>query len=75
MAAYKEPEVRLAMERGAVDVLLISKKFDRDKQKEFEQMAENIGASVVLIGADHTDGEQFWNLTEGVGAILRFSLD
>ena len=74
-AAYKEPEVRLALERGAVDVLLISKKFDRDKQKEFEQMAENIGSSIVLIGADHTDGEQFWNLTEGVGAILRFSLD
>ncbi|MBU0906874.1 MAG: peptide chain release factor aRF-1 [Nanoarchaeota archaeon] len=74
-AAYREPEVRLALERGAVEILLISKKFNRDKQKEFEQMAENIGASVVLIGADHTDGEQFWNLTEGVGAILRFSLD
>jgi peptide chain release factor subunit 1 len=74
-AAYKEEEVRLALERGAVEVLLISKKLDRDKQKEFENLAENIGASVVIIGTDHTDGEQFWNLTEGLGAILRFSLE
>ena len=74
-AAYREAEVRLAIERGAADIVIMSKKWDRDKQKEFEELAANIGASVVLVGADHTDGEQFWNLTEGVGAILRFSLD
>ncbi|MFH1803118.1 MAG: peptide chain release factor aRF-1 [archaeon] len=74
-AAYKEEEVRLALDRGAVEVLLMSKKLDRDKQKEFEQLAENIGSEVILIGADHTDGEQFWNLTEGLGAVLRFALE
>jgi peptide chain release factor subunit 1 len=74
-AAYKEEEVRLALERGAVDILLMSTKWDRDKQKEFEEMAQNIGSSVVLIGVEHTDGEQFWNLTEGVGALLRFALE
>ncbi|MFH1290423.1 MAG: peptide chain release factor aRF-1 [Nanoarchaeota archaeon] len=75
MAAYGEEEVKLALDRGAVETLLMSKKWDRDKEKEFEKMAENIGSEVVLIGVDHTDGEQFWNLTKGVGAVLRFALE
>lgn len=74
-AAYGEDEVRLALERGAVELLLMSKKWDRDKEKEFEQMAENIGSQMVIVGVDNQDGEQFWNLTKGVGAILRFALE
>ncbi|MBU0760486.1 MAG: hypothetical protein KJ600_00260 [Nanoarchaeota archaeon] len=75
MAAYGEKEVLTALERGAVEVLLLSKKWDRDKEKEFEKKAENIGSAVFVIGFDHTDGEQFWNLTKGVGAILRFAIE
>ncbi|MBU1988560.1 MAG: peptide chain release factor 1, partial [Nanoarchaeota archaeon] len=74
-AVYGEDNVRLALERGAVEVLLMSKKWERDKEKEFEKMAENIGSEVVIIGIDHQDGEQFFNLTKGVGAILRFALE
>ncbi len=74
-ATYGEANVNLALERGAVEILLISKKLERDKQKEFEKKAENIGAGIALIGVDHTDGEQFFNLTKGLGAILRFAFE
>ena len=72
---YGEERVRLALERGAVETLMMTKNWDRDKEKELEEMAENIGAKVFIIGRDHTDGEQFFNLTKGVGAILRFALE
>jgi peptide chain release factor subunit 1 len=75
MAVYGEERVRLALERGAVSLLLMTKKFDRDKSKEFEQMAENIGSDVVIITTENQDGEQFENITQGVGAILRFALE
>ncbi len=75
MAVYGEERVKLALERGAAAMILISKKFDRDKAKEYEEMAENIGAEVHFIGLENQDGEQFWNLTSGVGAVLRFGLE
>lgn len=75
MAVYGEERVKLALERGAVSLLLISKRFDRDKAKKFEQMAENIDAEVFFVMSEHQDAEQFWNLTSGVGAVLRFGLE
>lgn len=75
MVAYGEKEVRLALERGAVSLLMMSKKFDRDKMDELEAMAENISASVVIIVGEHQDAEQFWNLTTGVAAILRYQME
>ena len=74
-SVYGEEKTRVALERGAVEILMMSKNWDRDKEKELEQMAERIGAEVVVISRDHTDGEQFFNLTRGVGAILRFALE
>ena len=75
MVAYGFENVKLALSRGAVAILLISKEFDRDEAKELEQMAESISSEVFLIGSDHQDGEQFWNLTKGVGAVLRFAVE
>jgi peptide chain release factor subunit 1 len=75
LAVYGEKDVKLGLERGAVEVLLMSKDWDRDKEKEYESMAENISAEVVIVEKDHQDGEQFWNLTKGIGAILRFALE
>ncbi len=65
----------MGLERGAVGLLIIAKKFDRDKAKEFEALAESTGAELIMVSTDHHDGEQFWNLTNGVAAILRFSLE
>ena len=75
LATYGEEKVRLALERGAVGTVLVSKNWDRDKQKEFEQLAENIAADFEIVSTDNTDGEMFNNLTKGVGAILRFAME
>ncbi|MBI2452048.1 hypothetical protein HYV50_03135 [Candidatus Pacearchaeota archaeon] len=75
MAVYGYEKVRIALQRGAVALLLISKGFDRQKSQELEKMAENISSEVILISENHHDGEQFYHLTKGVGAILRFGLE
>ena len=75
LAVYGEERVRIALSRGAVGILIMVKDWDRDKEKELEQMAENISAEVFMVDRKHTDGEQFFNLTKGVGAILRFPME
>ncbi len=74
-AAYGIDKIRLALQRGAVDTLLISKNLDKNLQQEFEKSAEKIGATILLISTENQEGEQFYNLTKGVGAILRFALE
>ena len=74
MAAYGLDEVRLALQRGAVQLLIISNKVDKDTASEFERMAQAISAEVVFVTTDNQDGVQFLNLTKGVGAVLRFAL-
>jgi peptide chain release factor subunit 1 len=72
-AALRENATRKALEYGAVDVLILSKKTDRKLSKELSKIAENIGASVEIISTDTEEGQQFWNLG-GIGAILRFGV-
>ena len=74
-AVYGVEKTRLALERGAVDLLLISKDFPKEETEELEKLAANIGATVEIISIDNSDGEQFLNLTKGVGAILRFQIE
>ncbi|MAE49481.1 peptide chain release factor 1 [Candidatus Pacearchaeota archaeon] len=76
MAPYGEEKVKVALERGAVDKLFLDKKLSKAKTSELSKMAENIGASVVLISDEHQDGQQFINLTKtGIGALLRFPIE
>ncbi len=74
-SVYGYEKTKLALERGAVDILLISKKLSKEKMKELETLAKNIGAEVFIISMENQNGEQFMNLTKGVGAILRFALE
>ena len=74
-AAYGLERVRLALERGAVSVLLISEDLPKDEQVELERKAENVGSEIFLISNENQEGEQFYNLTKGTGAILRFALE
>ena len=74
-AAYGLERVRLALERGAVNILLLSKSVPKEQKQELEKMAENIGAEIVIISQENQDGEQFFNITKGIGAILRFALE
>ena len=46
-----------------------------EKIKEYEEKAANIGAEAYIISTESQEGEQFLNLTKGVGAILRFGLE
>lgn len=73
MAAYKEPDVRKALEYGAVETLLVSKKADKQVVQELKDMAANISATIEVVSTDTPEGEQFWNLS-GIGALLRFQV-
>jgi len=70
---YKIVEIKKALEIGAVDTLLVSKKLKKDEQKEIEEMAKKTSAKVELISNETEEGIQFYNLG-GVGAILRFKI-
>ncbi|MEK6846618.1 MAG: peptide chain release factor aRF-1 [Nanoarchaeota archaeon] len=74
-AAYGFEKVNLALERGAVYKLLLSKKLDKHTIAEYEQKAINIGSETVLISDETEEGDQFFNITKGVGAILRFQIE
>lgn len=74
-AVYGIERTKLALQRGAVSLLLITKDFPKKEMAELEASADNIGAEVVIISTENQDGEQFLNLTKGVGALLRFSLE
>lgn len=74
-ATYGFERTKLALERGAVDVLLLSQTLPKDQIRELEKEADRIGSTVILISKENQDGEQFFHLTKGVGAILRFALE
>jgi peptide chain release factor subunit 1 len=73
MALYKEESVRKALEYGAVETLILSKKLDKKKINELRVLAENISSSVEIVSTETSEGEQFYNLS-GIGAILRFKV-
>lgn len=75
LATYGDEKVNLALQRGAVDTLLLSKDLDKAKSAEFEKKAINIGAHIVIISTETKEGEQFLNITKGAGAILRFPIE
>jgi len=74
-ACYGYEKTKLALERGAVSLLLISKKLEKQKMQELEKLAEASGTEISIISTDNQEGEQFLNLTKGAGAILRFQFE
>jgi peptide subunit release factor 1 (eRF1)/intein/homing endonuclease len=73
MAAYKYESVKKALKYGAVDILILSKKVNKEISKELVSEAENIGSKVEIVSDETNEGEQFFNLS-GIGAILRFKI-
>lgn len=74
-AVYGLEKTRLALERGAVQLLLIAKSLPKQEMQELEARAAAIGSEVVIISEENQEGEQFLNLTKGAGAILRFQIE
>lgn len=74
-AAYGEEKTKIALERGAVNKLLLSNKLEKGKIAEFERLAIDMGSEVILISTETPEGDQFFNITKGFGAILRFQIE
>lgn len=74
-AVYGEERVDLALERGAVQKVFISKLMKKERIVHYEKEAETIGAEAVIISNETQEGVQFFNITKGVGALLRFALE
>lgn len=74
-AAYGEERVNLALDRGAVDKLFLSKDLEKNKAIMLEEKAVNIGSEIIIVSKDTVEGQQFYNITKGIGAILRFQIE
>ncbi|MEK6842296.1 MAG: hypothetical protein AABX84_00625, partial [Nanoarchaeota archaeon] len=72
-AVYGEKDVKKALEYGAVDFLILSKKTDKKIARELKEMAENTSSKIEVVSLETTEGEQFYNLS-GIGALLRFAI-
>jgi peptide chain release factor subunit 1 len=73
LAYYKEADIRKALEYGAVEMLIISKDYNKAVAREFLKLAGEIDSKIELVSTETTEGEQFNNLS-GAGAILRFKI-
>lgn len=71
--AYGKEAVEKALDYGAVDTLLLSKKLKKTEINHFEKRAQETSVKIELISGDLDEGMQFFNLS-GVGAILRFKI-
>lgn len=72
-ARYGLEPVKAAMNLGAVELLLVSKKLDKEVIKELIKLADDFGTAVEYISEDTPEGEQFFNLS-GIGALLRYEI-
>jgi peptide chain release factor subunit 1 len=72
---YGYEKTKIALERSAVDILLVSKALNKEKIAELEKLAESSGCEMIVISLDNQDGQQFNNLTKGVGAFLRYQFE
>jgi peptide chain release factor subunit 1 len=71
--AYGKEEIEKAMNYGAIETLLLSKKLKKADIKKYEKKAKETAINVELISTETEEGLQFWNLG-GIGAILRFKM-
>jgi len=71
LAVRGEEAVKKALNYGAVETLLISKKISKKISKELIGIAKSTGTTIEVISTDNSEGEQFLNLS-GIGGILRF---
>jgi peptide chain release factor subunit 1 len=72
--AYGEDKVMKALNYGAVEVLLVSKKIKGDNVEKIKKKAEETSSTIEIISTETPEGEQFYNMTKGFGAVLRFPI-
>lgn len=74
-AVYGKENVEKAISLGAADTIILSKKLKKEEIIELSKKAEKINSKVEIVSTETEEGEQFWNMTKGYGAILRFQID
>ena len=74
MISYGEQHVRTALEKGAVELLLISEKLKDDQIEEYEELAEKFGTEVEIVSIETREGQQLKDMGM-FGAILRYKLN
>ena len=73
LVVYKDKDTRKALEFGAVDVLILSKEYDKKSSTELKKLAKKIGSTIEIVSTETEEGQQFKNLS-GAGALLRFAI-
>lgn len=68
---YKYDDVEKALNYGAVDTLILSKKYDKELAKKLKDIASNMGTTIEIVSDETEEGNQFLSLG-GIGAIQRF---
>ncbi len=71
--AYGKKDVLKALEYGAVDTLLLSRRLKKEEIRELEKKAAETSVKIELVSDEIDEGVQFWNLG-GIGAMLRFKI-
>jgi peptide chain release factor subunit 1 len=75
LAVYEEKSLKKALEYGAVEILILSKKTDKILAKELKNLAKSISSEVEIVSDETEEGQQFLNMTKkGIGAILRYKV-
>ncbi|WP_456471706.1 mRNA surveillance protein pelota [Methanocaldococcus sp.] len=75
LAAYGVDEVKKALEYSAIETLLVSDDFVRNKEiEEIIKKTEEIGGKIVIVSTEHDAGKQLKALG-GIAALLRFSIN
>jgi len=74
MVAYGEQHVKEALEKGAVDILLLSEKIEDEKIEMYEELSEQFSTTVEIISVETREGKQLKDMGM-YGAILRYKLN
>ena len=73
LVVYNEEGIRKALQYGAVETLILSKKLDKKFLNEMKKLAKAISSKFEIVSTETTEGEQFYELS-GMGALLRFKI-
>ncbi|MEM4326161.1 MAG: peptide chain release factor aRF-1 [Candidatus Pacearchaeota archaeon] len=74
LVLYDLEKVKHALYNGAVDILIISRNIEKNLNKELKEIAENTSSTFFIVSNETEEAEQFFNITKGVGAILRYRI-
>lgn len=72
--AYGSDNVNTAIERGAVDTLILSSNLPVEEIRDLTERASEYGSSTTVVSPTFEDAQMFENVSDGYGAILRFSI-